>query len=141
MSPTAKRRRSEIPEANVVVPSQASEASATPENKQVKDRIDLEAIYTEVKLSNDKDKSESEFTESISTNTVVEGDEAAATSTFKKCDEIVDSVQENDPNDIATFCAPCVPPLSTTQKRKLTDDEIFSRPNRHVYNGYCPCCD
>ena len=28
------------------------------------------------------------------------------------------------------------------KKRPLTDDDIFwGKPNKHIYNGYCPCCD
>ena len=50
----------------------------------------------------------------------------------------------------AIYCVPCTSSLPTVsiptvqdqvKKRKLSDWELFSKPNRHVYNGYCPCCD
>lgn len=51
--------------------------------------------------------------------------------------EAVDSLSEIPP----LLCAPCIQLPSDPKKRKLTDEEIFSKPNRHVWNGYCPCCD
>jgi hypothetical protein len=34
-------------------------------------------------------------------------------------------------------------PAARSRKRRvgLDEQDAFSRPNKHVYNGYCPCCD
>mmetsp|Transcript_27049 Transcript_27049/g.50567 ORF Transcript_27049/g.50567 Transcript_27049/m.50567 type:complete len:287 (-) Transcript_27049:97-957(-) len=52
------------------------------------------------------------------------------------------------------LCLPCAPSAVAVavagasgggkrkwERRSWGGDDAFSRPNRHVYNGYCPCCD
>ena len=49
-----------------------------------------------------------------------------------------------DSSGAMVYCLPVMTApsgVANKRKRPLTDDEIFSKPNRHVYNGYCPCCD
>ena len=62
--------------------------------------------------------------------------------------------------EVVVLCLPCgqgatafssasssekKPSSSSGSKRMMMmspqDEDAFSRPNKHVYNGYCPCCD
>jgi hypothetical protein len=99
-------------------------------------------------------KPASKDNEFVEVNAQTESDETIAQPTAsdktiqKKEHQNTEEVIEKKEND-STFidvppmlCVPCAPPVQEVpKKRKLTDDEIFSKPNRHVYNGYCPCCD
>lgn len=58
--------------------------------------------------------------------------------------------ESHDNRDSIVLCLPCAPSAvagvvsSRSGKRKWKawgDEDAFSRPNRHVNNGYCPCCD
>lgn len=50
-------------------------------------------------------------------------------------------------SDTLVLCVPCAPPPSVRRaagkrrrNRALLEEDVF-RPNKHVYNGLCPCCD